>query len=479
MSHPNTKFTFSRRDFLKTTAAAGAGLVLAPVILGEEAKVASKTINVAFIGVGTEGRVLLENNCLKMKSHNLRYVAIADIWPYNRDRVVRLLKKYGHPANGYTDFQEMLEKEKELDAVIIASPDFVHAEHTIGCLKAGKHVYCEKEMSNSLELAKQMVVTAKETKKLLQIGHQRRSNPRYQVALEYMQKKKAIGRPTFVSAHWNRSKRLDVGTPKGYELDDATLKKYGYDTMQRFRNWRWYKKFSGGPIADLGSHQIDIFNWVLNASPRAVMATGGLDYYEGIEWYDNISALYEWDAEWEGKKIIVRGFYQVLSTTSHGGYAETFMGDQGSLVISEQATIGGIRREQEAPEADWEKELQKALPKKPEAAKPAEPTPAEGDAAAAKPAAKKDEEEGVAHSVPAPGRYYPPISAPYPQPKDAPPSKPEHMPHLENFFDAVLNGTALTCPGEVGYDTAVTVLKVNEAVATGKRLEYTPAEFKA
>ena len=73
----------------------------------------------------------------------------------------------------------MLSDEKDLDAVIIATPDFWHAEQTIACLKAGLHVYCEKEMSNTLEGARKMVQAAKQTGKLLQIGHQRRSNPRY------------------------------------------------------------------------------------------------------------------------------------------------------------------------------------------------------------------------------------------------------------------------------------------------------------
>ncbi|MCH8136742.1 MAG: Gfo/Idh/MocA family oxidoreductase, partial [Proteobacteria bacterium] len=69
--------------------------------------------------------------------------------------------------------------ETDLDAAIIAVPDFMHHELTNACLKAGLHVYCEKEMSNDLEKARSMVVTARETGKLLQIGHQRRSNPRY------------------------------------------------------------------------------------------------------------------------------------------------------------------------------------------------------------------------------------------------------------------------------------------------------------
>jgi predicted dehydrogenase len=474
MNHPETKKSsmgLNRRDFLKVTGILGAGLAIAPTVLSEEAKNASKTVNVGFIGVGTQGRVLLTN---ALKIPNLKFVAVTDVWPYHQGYAVRLLKKYQHNANGYADHMEMLEKEKELDAVIIATPDWKHAEHSIACLKAGKHVYCEKEMSNSLELAKQMVVTSREAKKLLQIGHQRRSNPRYNKGFDFVAKKKCCGKLGFVSAQWNRAKRLDVGWPKDQELDAAALAKLGYESMQKFRNWRWYKKYSGGPIADLGSHQIDIFNWYIGASPRSVMASGGMDWSEGIEWYDNINAIYEWEVPAEGgKKRIVRGFYQTLSFTSHGGYAETFVGDEGSLIISENAATGGIRREQEAPEAEWEKEFAKLKA----AAAPA-PAPAATAAPAAteagKPAPTKDDEGGikVGHSIPAPGRYYPPI------PAEAS-AKSEHLPHIENFFAAVREGTALNCPGEVGYDTAVTVLKVNDAVATQKRLEYTPEEFKA
>ena len=88
----------------------------------------------------------------------LRFRAVCDIWTeYNQRRVVNTLKRFKQEPNGYEDYREMLDKEKELDAVIIATPDFWHAPHTIDCLKAGKHVYCEKEMSNTLEGARSMV----------------------------------------------------------------------------------------------------------------------------------------------------------------------------------------------------------------------------------------------------------------------------------------------------------------------------------
>jgi len=86
---------------------------------------------------------------------------------------------------------------------------------------------------------------------------------------------------------------------------------------------------------------------------------------------------------------------------------------------------------------------------------------------------KKDADQELAsHSKYSPGRYYPPIAVPGP-------AKSEHLPHLENFFDAIRKGVPLTCPAEVGYETAVSVLRVNEAVEAQKRLEFRPEEFKA
>jgi predicted dehydrogenase len=171
----DTEKGIDRREFIRSTAALGAGLVLTPKSFSRAAGAKIDDLNVALLGAGAQGQVLL-NACLKIPG--LRFKAVCDIWTaYNQKRVSRLLKKYHHEHNTYVDYQEMLAQEKDLDAVLIATPDFWHAEHTVACLKAGLHVYCEKEMSNTLEGARKMAHAAKETGKLLQIGHQRRSNP--------------------------------------------------------------------------------------------------------------------------------------------------------------------------------------------------------------------------------------------------------------------------------------------------------------
>lgn len=446
-SDANKTDGLTRREFVSSTAATVAGAsILASVPTwayqnaGGEKKEAE--IAVAIIGVGSQGYESLLNDSLKIPG--LRYVAVCDIWPFFMKRAQKLLEKYGQKVNAYADYTELLAKEKNLDAVIVATPDFKHSEITCAALKAGKHVYCEKEMSNTLEGAKAMVVTARETKKLCQIGHQRRSNPRYAHALKLIDNDKILGRMTHCYGQWNRSSLLERDWPKSEELDAATLSKNGFENMHQLRNWRWYKKFSGGPMCDLGSHQVDIFGWFTKAKPIAVMADGGTDYYKS-EWYDNVMAIYEFKTA----AGIVRAYYQVLNTTGHGGFYETFMGDEGSIVISEDSRIGEFYREQRAKRKSWEAESETTEKNGAEAfnLKIGETLDPAG-----KPAAEGQKllEES---------------------------KKPVHQLHLENFFSAIRNGTPLTCPAELAYETCVTVMKANDAVAAGKRLEFKPEEF--
>ncbi|MHC4761863.1 MAG: Gfo/Idh/MocA family protein [Planctomycetota bacterium] len=210
MNGSKAKTQIRRRDFLRSTAAAGAGLVFSPMVVAQTCgEKKPDDINVALLGAGTQGQELLTAS---MDIPGLRFKAVCDIWTsYNQRMASRRLKTYKQENNTYVDYQEMLDKEKDLDAVIIATPDFWHAEHTIACLKAGLHVYCEKEMSNTLEGAKRMVQTTKATGKLLQIGHQRRSNPRYIHCYEKLLKEAQIlGRITAVNGQWNRAARPDL-----------------------------------------------------------------------------------------------------------------------------------------------------------------------------------------------------------------------------------------------------------------------------
>ncbi len=407
-------------------------------------------INLALLGAGAQGEVLL-NAMLRIPG--LRFRAVCDIWKeYNQKRAVNTLRKYKFEVNGYEDYREMLDKEKDLDAVVIATPDFWHAPHAVDCLRAGKHVYCEKEMSNTLEGARSMVLAAREAGKLLQIGHQRRSHPRYLHCREkLLQEAGLLGRIVTVNGQWNRAVAPDLGWPERYPIPSARLKQYGFESMQQFRNWRWYKGKGGGPIVDLGSHQIDIFNWFLGATPSHVMASGGNDYHDRAthEWYDTVMAIYEYDT----KAGPARAYYQTQTTNGSQGYFENFMGDQGTLVISESEANnpGLLYRDPNAP--PWDEWIRKGYVSAP---KLQERTQGDEEAVL-------DVRESVSpdqHRVPVVLR------------------DPYHQPHLQNFFDAVRGTARLNCPAEVGYETAVTVLKVNEAIEAKQRLSFRPEEFR-
>jgi len=400
-----------------------------------------QVINVALLGAGAQGQVLTDS---MLRIPGLRFRAVCDIWEeYNQKRVVNTFRKFKHEVNAYEDYREMLDKEKELDAVVIATPDFWHARHASGALKAGKHVYCEKEMSNTLEGARTIVLAQRETGKLLQVGHQRRSNPRYLHCYnKLITEAKLLGRIVTVSGQWNRALTPDLGAPDRYAIPQARLTEFGFKDMHQFRNWRWYKGKGGGPIVDLGSHQIDIYSWFLGANPSHVMASGGQLYYDPKthEWYDTALGA-------------AKAYYQTQTTNGSQGYFENFMGDQGTLLMSESEMNypGILYRDPNAPA--WDEWVQKGYvtaPKEQEAKPKAE-------------GAIADVRESVS-----PDQHLLPVTL----------RDPYHQPHLQNFFDAVRGKATLNCPAEEAYMTAVAVLKVNEAVEARVPLSFKPEDFK-
>lgn len=464
---PGNRDRLNRRDFLKSAAtigAIGAAAIAAPRILHAANK--GDVIRLGVIGCGVEARVL-SNSVLKCRhAENVTFRAVCDIWPHNLNYLGNGLGKYDMNVNRYADYGAMLDKEQgRLDAVIVASPDWVHHEHAIACLEAGLDVYCEKEMSNSIDNAREMVLASRRTGRLLQIGHQRRSNPRYRMLHDYIVNRKVLGRLTHVSGNWNRAKPLTVTGKAKFDLDAATLRRYGYEDMQHLRNWRWYRKYSGGPVEDLGSHQVDVLSWIIGGPPRSVMASGGADNYPEIQWWDNIITVYEWDRFDDGARHTVRGAYDLFSTTSHGGYQEVFMGTDGSATISETATKGGFRREYSAPIIEWEGEMLERMA-------------IEAEEIRRRAIAENEAPPVFAYRPPSaqctldPARYFWPI----PVPKDP---KTEHQPHLENFFRAVRGTEKLTCPAEVGFETAVSILKVDQAIKAQRKLTFDPREYKA
>ena len=456
-SNPDNSATaVSRRDFVKFAGAAGASMALVRPTWAQ-AQGGGDPINTAIIGVGRQGKIILNHS---LKIPGVHFKAVCDIWPYSQRIGSGLCKRSKQQVNLYENHKQMLAQERDLDAVLIATPDFWHAPIAIDCLEAGLHVYCEKEMSNEIEKARAMVLASRQAGKLLQIGHQRRSNPFYRHAYRLMHKDRVFGDITTVNGQWNQLKPL-APMPKRlvekWALPEQKLAEYGYETMDQFYNWRWFRKYAGGPMADLGSHQVDVFIWYLRARPSSVFALGGVERAVAKakknkvgyvpECFDHTLSLYEFQTD-HGS---VRGFYQVNLTTSHGGFFEEFMGDQGSMTISEINAKNAMFRERVAEAKEWEDDAEKFEKDGKEAMN--------FDPLKSRKAKGKMDKEGMKIE------------------KDL--AKPAHMPHLENFFAAIRGQAELTCPGDVGFETCVAVLKASESARTGRRIEFSPTDFEA
>ncbi len=436
----------NRRSFIaKTAAGVGAGLVLgAPSILrAAPADGSSEQIKIALVGMGKQGRVLFE---AMSNIPGLHFQAVCDIWDYNlKGGIAKVRALQGHTPKGYSDIDEMLATEKGLDAVIIATPDFWHSPHTVKCLEAGLNVYCEKMMSNTIDGARAMVRAMEKSGKLCQIGHQRRSNPRYRYTLDKLiNGHKICGQITNINAQWNRAvnSSQDIAFNPKLTIKQDILNKYGFKDMNQFMNWRTFRDLSGGPISDLGAHQIDIFGWFLGVPPKSVFASGGHSYFKKREHFDNVMAIFDFDTP-EGE---VRAFYQVITTTSSGGgFWENFLGTEGSIKISEIASNSAIYREGSAP--SWDELVSRGVLKKSPA--PPKPPPS-ADAVASY-------ESAAPETFELPGGF----------------SKPAHQPHLENFFAAVRGKAKLNCDARHAFESEAPIYWVNPSALKRQPIEFT------
>lgn len=440
----------NRRHFLKNTSAAGTGLALTAPWIPRAADAVSDRLRVGLVGAGLRGEALV-NACLDTwEVARVQLAAVCDVWEgLNLQRMVELLGQYDQSPRAYTDLGVMLASEQDLDAVLIATPDFLHARQAVACLEAGLAVYCEAPMANDLAGAQAMVRAARSTGRPLQIGYQRRSNPCYRHCLDpLLRSVRLLGKLTAANGQTNHGAEPDLGWSRRRALDDASLKRLGYASMHAFKNWRWYRDLGGGPLLDYGAHQLDVLNWYLGTPPKAVSARGGTFYYDPNthQWHDTVMALLEYR---DGERTVTAA-YQLLTANGYRGKREIFLGDQGSIELSETSAGTAVYRDPKTP--DWDRWVELGLLRT-QGAPPAAPI-----------------QEGVIHAKPTqpPARYELPVEMVDPYP----------TPHLTNFFDAVQGRGQLNCPPESAYVTQVTVLKIYEAITAGCNLELSPADFQ-
>jgi predicted dehydrogenase len=290
----------SRREFMKTAASAVAATTILPrhVLGGPRFVAPSDKVNVAIIGVGGQGRTNLRS---LFQEEACQVIAIADpceewdLSPFyyggkaGRGPVKDEIEKtYAAKTPNYTcavyeDFRVMLEKEKAIDAVLVATPDHLHAYASILAMRAGKHVYCEKPLTHSVAEARAVARVAKETGVATQMGNQGRSGEGHRQTAEWIWDG-AIGAVREVhswtgTGGFTRGPGRPVGTadvPPGlnWDLWLGTREPRPYHPAYVPCNWRGWWDFGGGALPDMAIHNLDpAFDALELDTPQTVEAT--------------------------------------------------------------------------------------------------------------------------------------------------------------------------------------------------------------
>jgi predicted dehydrogenase len=309
-----------RRNFLKAIAGTPA-LVALGTAAALRGPIKGGPVKAAVIGTGGMGRGLIAQ-CQK---EFIDLKAICDINPGRRQQVAETMVKAGwSQPRQYDDWREMLEKE-ELEAVIIATPLWTHADISVGCLDAGKHVLCEKMMAKSEAECSRMIEAARRNKRILEIGYQRYYNPIYQAAYKNIIKPGLLGEVYFARLAWHRNANWRRSeNPPSPNFDPS---RWGYPDWEHLLNWRLYKKYSEGLVAELGSHQITAVNWFFDSTPDSAYTTGGISRFkDGREVFDHVYAIFEYPG---GRTAT---FSSIESNAFEDAY-EMYMGTKGTLIL--------------------------------------------------------------------------------------------------------------------------------------------------
>lgn len=294
-----------RRDFLLQSSLAAAGLTLHPFDLASATISKNDILQIGIIGTGSRGTGILK---LLNSLPQFEVVACSDLLPFRLEKAVALA---GKGCKAYNNYKKLL-ADREVDAVVIATPLSMHYQMALDALDSGKHIYCEKSMTYEKHHAQDLITKVEHSKLTFMVGHQYRYHPLYFQVADLL-RKDYLGKITNVYIQWNRNGDWRRPVPK--------------PNYERMINWRMYQEYSGGLTAELHSHQIDFVNWVFDSHPTHAMGMGGIDYWkDGRETFDNVNTLLEYP---NGMKVNCIA----LTANAHEGYQFKFKGSKGTIEL--------------------------------------------------------------------------------------------------------------------------------------------------
>jgi predicted dehydrogenase len=406
MGRKITRRTFTAAGTLATLGAAGLA----------RAAGSNERVRLGFLGVGNRGDQLLDAFVVH---RDAEVVALCDVYePY----LHAAQKKVGGQARLHHDFRRLLD-DKDLDAVVIATPDHWHALQFVAACRAGKDVYVEKPLSLTIAEGRTMADVARVTKRVTQVGLHRRSSEFIHEAVQ-MIRDGAIGKVTVAKCYHLRNefpqgigRPADGEPPPGldWEMWLGPAPKVAYNANRCLYKFRWFWDYSGGQLTNFGTHYLDVIQWALGQSaPKGVFATGGKFAVEdNREIPDTMEAIWEYDG---GTLVTFSQFNANASPGNARGWEIEFRGTQGTLLIQEGAGLEVL------PERNRTRELP-----------------------ALSPLARRENTEQSRATRPA---MRPIVRR----------GKADTADHARNFLDCVKSRKATHCPVEVGHRSTTATL---------------------
>jgi predicted dehydrogenase len=326
----------SRREFIQKSALGAAGLTLGAKsysrIIG-----ANDRVRVGIVGFSDRFRSSLAPAfLLNSKELNFEFTAVSDLWSRRREEADGFFKTKGINLKLYRNNDELY-AAKDTDAVIISTADFQHALLLAEAVRAGKDAYCEKPFAETMSDAREALKAVQETKKIVQIGSQRRSTPNYIGANEYIRSGK-FGKIVMVEMSWNVNQPGRWRRPALTSVikeSETDWKRFQLNRQpaawdpRKYLEFRLFWPYSSGIPGQWMAHQIDTVHWFTGlAHPNSVAANGGIYFWkDGRTNYDTMTAVMDYGDSNSGFQVV----YTSRFTNSAGGTKEIYYSNGGAL----------------------------------------------------------------------------------------------------------------------------------------------------
>ncbi len=298
---------------------------------------ANERVHMGLIGIGNRGDQVHQ---AFLEYGDAQTVAVCDLRP---DYMEFAAKRAGGTPTRHREYKKLLE-DKNVDAVMIATPDHWHALMFVEACRAGKDVYVEKPLSLTVREGRKMVEVAGETKRVVQVGTNHRSYKAYKEAAEFV-RSGGIGHVTMARCfHLQNEWPNGLGSapdtappdPWVWEQWQGPAPKEPYNRNRTFYNFRWFYDYSGGQVTNFGVHYLDVIRWCLGQdSPKTVATMGGK--FAGIK--DNREIPDTLQAMWEFPNSTLVIFEQINANSAPGGYPQSeieLRGTKGTLYFRGQ-----------------------------------------------------------------------------------------------------------------------------------------------